>query len=135
MGHGHPRVRRVLDRTVAAAIGDRGHPEGRETEPRLSRAARYANEAVLPFYVLHEPVIVGAAWVIVRWQAPILAKYLALVIGSFAGTLALYEVLVRRLRVTRFLFGMKKPDRRAGVDVAGSTPVPPRGESDQTSAD
>jgi len=74
---------------------------------RLSRAARYANEAVLPFYLLHEPVIVGAAWIIVRWQAPILAKYVALVIVSFSGTLALYDLLVRRLRVTRFLFGMK----------------------------
>jgi len=77
------------------------------SKSRLSRAARYANEAVLPFYVLHEPVIVGAAWIIVRWHAPILAKYLALVLVSFAGTLALYEVFVRRLRVTRFLFGMK----------------------------
>jgi peptidoglycan/LPS O-acetylase OafA/YrhL len=74
---------------------------------RLSRAARYANEAVLPFYLLHEPVIVAAAWVAIRWQAPILAKYLALVIVSFACTLALYDLLVRRLRVPRFLFGMK----------------------------
>ncbi len=79
----------------------------RKPTSRLSRATRYANKAVLPFYVLHEPVIVGAAWVIVRWHTPILAKYLALVIMSFAGTLTLYELLVRRTRVTRFLFGMK----------------------------
>ena len=89
-----------------------GRAAGRPNS-RLFRAARYANEAVLPFYVLHEPVIVGAAWVVVRWEAPILAKYLALVIVSFAGTLALYEVVVRRLRLTRFMFGMKKPRRRA----------------------
>ena len=74
---------------------------------RWRRASRYANEAVLPFYVLHEPVIVAAAWVIVRWDAPILAKYLALVIVSFAITLGLYEALVRPFRVTRILFGMK----------------------------
>ena len=79
----------------------------RKPTSRLSRATRYANKAVLPFYVLHEPVIVGAAWVIVRWHTPILAKYLVLVIMSFAGTLALYELLVRRTRLTRFLFGMK----------------------------
>ncbi len=76
-------------------------------ESRWRRAARYANEAVLPFYVLHEPVIVVAAWVIVRWDGPIVGKYLVLVIVSFAGTLGLYEVLVRRFRVTRVLFGMK----------------------------
>jgi hypothetical protein len=50
----------------------------RRPEPRWRRAAGYANEAVLPFYVLHEPVIVAAAWVIVRWEAPIIAKYVAL---------------------------------------------------------
>jgi hypothetical protein len=43
-------------------------------EPRWRRVARYGNGAVLPFYVLHEPVIVAAAYRIVRWHAPALAK-------------------------------------------------------------
>ncbi|HXZ70748.1 MAG TPA: acyltransferase [Streptosporangiaceae bacterium] len=77
------------------------------TSARLPRAARYANEAVLPFYLLHEPVIVAAAWLIVRWHAPLPARYATLVIVSFAATLALYETLVRRFRVTRLLAGMK----------------------------
>ena len=50
--------------------------------PRWRRAARYANEAVLPFYLLHEPVIVAASWLIVRWHAPVPANYAALVIVS-----------------------------------------------------
>ena len=74
---------------------------------RWGRAARYANEAVLPFYLLHEPVIVAAAWLIVRWPAPVPAKYAVLVSVSFAATLGLYEALVRRFRLTRFLSGMK----------------------------
>jgi len=76
-------------------------------EPRWRRAARYGNEAVLPFYLLHEPVIVAAAYLIVRWHAPALAEYPALVAISFAATLTLYELAVRRYRPTRFLFGMK----------------------------
>ena len=76
-------------------------------EPRWQRAARYANQAVLPFYLLHEPVIVAAAWIIVRWHAPAGVKYPALVAVSFTATLALYELAVRRYRPTRFLFGMK----------------------------
>ena len=48
--------------------GPRPAPAG--PEPRWRRAARYGNQAVLPFYLLHEPVIVAAAWVIVRWHAP-----------------------------------------------------------------
>jgi glucan biosynthesis protein C len=77
------------------------------TGGRWFGVARYTNEAVLPFYLLHEPVIVAAAWLIVRWHAPVPGKYAALVIVSFAATLALYETLVRRFRVTRLLAGMK----------------------------
>ena len=76
-------------------------------EPRWRGAARYANQAVLPFYLLHEPVIVAFAWVIVRWHAPIGVKYPALVVVSFTVTLVIYELAVRRYRPTRFLFGMK----------------------------
>jgi peptidoglycan/LPS O-acetylase OafA/YrhL len=90
------------------------------SEPRSRRAARYANEAVLPFYVIHEPVIVAAAWVIVRWDAPVVAKYVAVVVVSFAGTLVLYETLVRRFRVARLLFGMKpRRDGRAWSEPDG----------------
>jgi peptidoglycan/LPS O-acetylase OafA/YrhL len=76
-------------------------------EPRWQRAAGYANQAVLPFYLLHEPVIVAAAWIIVRWHAPIGVQYPALVAASFTATLAIYELAIRRYRPTRFLFGMK----------------------------
>jgi peptidoglycan/LPS O-acetylase OafA/YrhL len=65
---------------------------------------------VLPFYLLHEPVIVAAACIIVRWNVPALAEYPVLVAMSFAVTLALYELAVRRFRVTRVLFGMKPLD-------------------------
>ena len=75
--------------------------------PGWQRAAGYANQAVLPFYLLHEPVIVTLAWVIVRWHAPILVKYPLLVAASFTATLALYELAIRRYRITRLLFGMK----------------------------
>src|SRR5215469_2699131 len=76
-------------------------------EPRWQRVARYGNEAVLPFYLLHEPAIVAIAWIIVRWQAPVLAKYPALVVLSFTTTLAIYELAIRRYKLTRFLFGMR----------------------------
>ena len=76
-------------------------------QPRWRRAAGYANQAVLPFYLLHEPVIVAFDWVIVRWHAPVLVKYPALVAVSFTATLVIYEFAIRRYRITRLLFGMK----------------------------
>jgi len=83
-------------------------------QPRWQRAAGYANQAVLPFYLLHEPVIVAFAWIIVRWHAPIGVEYPVLVAASFTATLVIYELAVRRYRITRLLFGMKTPPRSAG---------------------
>jgi peptidoglycan/LPS O-acetylase OafA/YrhL len=110
--------------TVAARFTAR--PSGSPAEspahpPRWRRAASYGNEAVLPFYVLHEPVIVAVAWVIVRWPAPLLVKYLSVVAASFVLTLALYEGLVRRFQLSRFLFGMK-PTRH--LDPSAPQPRP-----------
>jgi hypothetical protein len=44
-------------------------------ESRRDHGLPAANEAVLPFPVLHEAVIVAAAWAIARWRAPILGKF------------------------------------------------------------
>jgi len=73
----------------------------------VRRLGAYANEAVLPFYVLHETVIVGIAYWILTWRIGAGAQYLLIVLSSLAATLLLYEVGVRRTRVTRLLFGLK----------------------------
>ena len=100
-----------------------GSPEGSPARTSWwQRVVSYSNEAVLPFYLLHEPVIVAVAWVIVRWPAPLLIKYLSVVAASFVLTLALYEGLVRRFQLTRFLFGMK-PARQLGHSTSQIAPV------------
>lgn len=69
---------------------------------------RYATEAVYPFYILHQTVIVVIAYYVV--QVPhesILGKWLFLVVASFAVTMGLYEFAVRPYRWVRPLFGLK----------------------------
>ncbi len=82
---------------------------GRRYLSFTNRALVHANEAVLPFYILHQPVIVIVAFFFVGWAAPVPVKYLTLVAVSFAVIMALYEGIVRRTGVLRFLFGMKRP--------------------------
>ena len=68
---------------------------------------RYANEAVLPFYILHQSVILPLAFFVVQWAIPDLLKFLFILIISFGVVMVLYEYLVRRFNLLRFLFGMK----------------------------
>jgi len=69
---------------------------------------RYGQEAILPFYVLHQPVIFAIAFYVVQWEAGVTVKMLAVTLGSFVVTAALYELLVRRVAPLRALFGMKR---------------------------
>ena len=72
-----------------------------------NRFLKYANEAVLPFYVLHQTVILAIGFHVIRLDAPLWVEYLIIVVSSFAATMALYELLIRRINVLRFLFGLK----------------------------
>jgi hypothetical protein len=83
---------------------------------------RYANEAVLPFYVLHQSVLIILGYFIVRWQLPDLAKWLIIAPTSFVIIVVLYEFVVRRINVLRFLFGMK-PLPKAPFPRAFSSPL------------
>jgi glucan biosynthesis protein C len=68
---------------------------------------RYGQEAALPFFVLHQPVIVVIAFFVVQWNAGISVKLPVVVLSSFWVTLALYELIVRRIRPLRLVFGIK----------------------------
>jgi surface polysaccharide O-acyltransferase-like enzyme len=68
---------------------------------------RYANEAVLPFYIMHQTVIISVGFFVVQWPISDLLKLAIIAVTSFAIIMILYEFLVRRHNVLRFLFGMK----------------------------
>jgi len=68
---------------------------------------KYAREAVLPFYILHQTVIVIIGFYIANWETGVMAKYLTLSTLSFTMIMAIYELLIKRINVLRFLFGMK----------------------------
>ena len=72
-----------------------------------NRFLGYANEAVLPFYILHQTVITIIGFYVIQWNLGIAPKYFAIAIASFIAIMVIYELLVRRINVLRFLFGMR----------------------------
>jgi len=64
-------------------------------------------EAVLPFYVLHQPVIFVVAFFAVQWEVDLLVKLLAVVLISFAATVGIYELVIKQVSWLGTLFGMK----------------------------
>lgn len=86
---------------------------------------RYANEAVLPFYILHQSVILPLAFFVVQWAVPDLVKFLLILVLSFGIVIVLYEFLVRRFNLLRFLFGMKSAGRTSMTQPNAITRIQP----------
>jgi peptidoglycan/LPS O-acetylase OafA/YrhL len=66
-----------------------------------------ANEAIYPFYILHQTIIIIIAYYIVQVHEDIISKYLFLTFVSFFISIGLYVFLVKPYKITRVLFGMK----------------------------
>ncbi len=77
----------------------------------------YLNEGVYPFYILHQTIIVASGYYVTQWNAPILVKFLVLVIICGLGIWSLYHFIIRKMKLTRVLFGLrlKKRQRAEGL--------------------
>ncbi len=78
-----------------------------------------ANEAVLPFYVLHQPAIIVIAFYVVQVQMGILPKWLIISTLALALTLAVYVFAIRPVHWLHWLFGMKPRERTPRQDLNG----------------
>jgi glucan biosynthesis protein C len=74
---------------------------------RDSGALRYGQETLLPFFVVHQPAILAVAYVVVQWEAALAIKLLVVVLGAFALSIGLTELVIKRVSILRVLFGMK----------------------------
>ncbi|MGZ3618266.1 MAG: hypothetical protein ACXWOL_16440, partial [Ktedonobacteraceae bacterium] len=72
-----------------------------------SKQIDYANEAVLPFYVFHHPVIVVIAFYSIPWDISLGIKFFLVSTAALIVTLLIFEFLIRRWNFTRVLFGLK----------------------------
>ncbi|MGB3585636.1 MAG: acyltransferase family protein [Tunicatimonas sp.] len=75
---------------------------------RPSKVLSYANQAVYPFYILHQTVMLIIAYFLIDWKAGLVPKFILLMVGTFGITWVLYEYGIRRWLLLRPLFGMKK---------------------------
>jgi hypothetical protein len=80
----------------------------------------YANEAVLPFYILHQTVLLAIGYYVTRWEIPDPAKFFIIALSSFTVIIVIYEFLIRRINILRVLFGMK-PRVKAHMITPGVT--------------
>ena len=67
---------------------------------------RYANDAVYPWYVLHQTITVVAGYWLSQLALGPVAEPALLLVATIGGCAALHELIIRRSRLLRPLFGM-----------------------------
>lgn len=72
-----------------------------------SKFRKLANEAIYPFYLLQQPIIVVIAYYIVQFDTSAGIKLIAITLSSFIISVGVYWYLVRPINVFRVIFGLK----------------------------
>lgn len=83
----------------------------------------YLNQAVYPFYILHQTVIVILAFYVVKVEESVLAKYLFIVALTFILCQFIYHVMIKPYNTMRFLFGMKPKKKEQAVILQQETGI------------
>ena len=83
----------------------------------------YSSQASMPFYVLHQPVIVTLGFFIANeaWSIPV--KLIFLMVVAFFIIMLLYQFIISKVSILRILFGIKgvkKPKSSPDVKIVGS---------------
>ncbi len=73
----------------------------------------YATEAVYPWYILHQTIIIVVGYNLARLSLGPVVEPILIIVATFGGCLILHEFVIRRVRFLRPLFGLKSPRRRS----------------------
>lgn len=82
-----------------------------------NRVLSYLKESVLPFYVIHHPVVLLIASFVVTWDLGVWPKFAVIVVAGLGLTVGLYEFGVRRWAPMRVIFGLKRLPATAATDL------------------
>jgi hypothetical protein len=88
---------------------------------RPSAVLSHLNEAVLPIYVLHFPILMFAAFYLFPLRLPLPVEVLSISGITVAGCFLIYETVIRPFGIFRFLFGLRVKATAPG-DSAGMNP-------------
>lgn len=93
---------------------------GMRTRPFLRPLPRTVSAAAMPFFLVHQPVILAIAYFVVRWDAGILPKWAAIVLSGFVVS-ALLAIALARLPLISTMFGVKRATRPSAPAVGSAS--------------
>ena len=81
------------------------------------------NEAIYPFYLLHQPAIVVVGYSVLQWGLADGLNAVIITLSSLIAIIGIYILIVRPFNLTRIIFGLKVKKKEKVVEEASLEPV------------
>ncbi|OEK02924.1 acyltransferase [Roseivirga sp. 4D4] len=81
-----------------------------------SKALSYLSEAVYPVYIIHMAALYLGSLLIFPLAIPIFAQFILLILFTGISCLLTYELIIKRVKVLRLLFGLKIAKHKKALD-------------------
>lgn len=86
-----------------------------------SKFRKYANEAIYPFYLLHQPIILLIGFYMKDLEMNVTLKAIYLTFSSFTASVGIYILLIRPFNFMRVVFGLKvRKQKETELSVIGN---------------
>jgi glucans biosynthesis protein C len=77
-----------------------------------NKLRKYANEAIYPVYLLHQPIILIIGYQLMNLQLSVLLKAIIMITFSLIAIFSIY-IIIRKFNILRFIFGMHWKEKKS----------------------
>lgn len=82
------------------------------------------NEAIYPFYLLHQPALIFVGYVVLRWDVSYGMQAILITVLSLISIYLSYWFIIRKINILRIAFGMKRKPKKEAVKAIQQEPSP-----------
>jgi glucans biosynthesis protein C len=82
------------------------------------KGLNYLSKASMPFYVLHQPIIVGIGFYLYKLSWNSASKLLFLTVISFIVIMLIYHFIIQHIPIIRIVFGLKGKSKKIKKDTS-----------------
>ena len=83
----------------------------REYFNKEHKLRKIMNEAIYPFYLLHQPALIFVGYFVLEWNMSYAMKAVAITLLSLIAIILVYWLIIRPINVLRIAFGMRKLEK------------------------
>jgi peptidoglycan/LPS O-acetylase OafA/YrhL len=88
------------------------------------KSRKVLNEAIYPFYLLHQPALIFVGYVVLQWDVTYGMQAFLITALSLISIYLCYWFIIRKINLLRIAFGMKRKPKKEVVQASQKNPSP-----------